>query len=286
MLVLITVVLSVVTTPFTAFALSVVMEDAVGAGNQGDFLYGYEDDEGNLIIPCKFQQAYDFANGKALVKQDGEWLVIDERGDATAEDPYAFYNYAQRVADGAHTFIPDTPSKWAASQVLDARAKGLIPQGLDGFYTSDVSRAEFCAFAVNLYETVKGTEIELDDDSIPYGDTEDEYVLKAAKMGLAKGRDAEAGLFDPDSSVTRQETAIFLARLSSMLTGLAETAAPSFADGDSISSWAADGVGAVQRQGIMNGKEGNRFDPLGTFSREQCIATMLRIDTLSEPFSE
>ena len=51
---------------------------------------------------------------------------------------------------------------------------------------------------------------------------------------------------------------------------------PTFSDRGSFSSWAYDEIGMVQAAGVMGGVGNNRFDPKGTYTREQSIATTLR----------
>ena len=50
-----------------------------------------------------------------------------------------------------------------------------------------------------------------------------------------------------------------------------------FADGDEISAYAIDAVAAMQRAGIINGKDGRRFDPKGKASRAEVAAMLERL---------
>ena len=50
-----------------------------------------------------------------------------------------------------------------------------------------------------------------------------------------------------------------------------------FADGADIASWARNDINWVYRHGIMTGTGGNAFEPAGEYTREQSIATMLRL---------
>jgi len=52
--------------------------------------------------------------------------------------------------------------------------------------------------------------------------------------------------------------------------------APAFSDNDRITSWAVEPIGQMQATGIMTGS-GGRFDPRGTYTREQSIITMVRM---------
>jgi len=50
-----------------------------------------------------------------------------------------------------------------------------------------------------------------------------------------------------------------------------------FADNMQISAWARPAVGQVQVAGIMGSIGNNQFDPMGQFTIEQSIITMLRL---------
>ena len=69
--------------------------------------------------------------------------------DSTAHD------YA--IANG-HRFVPldDNPSGWAVAQVSAALEAGLVPPSLQQRYTQPITRAEFAALAVALYENQRG----------------------------------------------------------------------------------------------------------------------------------
>lgn len=45
-----------------------------------DALYGYIDRDGQMVIPSKFEEAYDFKNGLANVKKSGKYGFIDKTG--------------------------------------------------------------------------------------------------------------------------------------------------------------------------------------------------------------
>ncbi len=66
--------------------------------------------------------------------------------------------------------------------------------------------------------------------------------------------------------------------------GLTSVSGVSFNDSGSIASWATGSVAFVSGLTdpvtggkVMGGVSGGRFDPLGTYTREQAIATALRL---------
>jgi PelA/Pel-15E family pectate lyase len=68
-----------------------------------------------------------------------------------------------------------------------------------------------------------------------------------------------------------------LANLANALRLPLPVAAATFTDRTSIADWALGSVGLVQRAGIMSGVGDNRFDPRGSYTREQSIATVMRV---------
>ena len=149
---------------------------------------------------------------------------------------------------------------------------GIVPDTLQSAYTQATTRAEFCALAVELYETIMGTEIT---ERATFSDTTDVNVEKMAGLGVVNG--VGDGKFDPSASLTREEAATMLSRLANVMEKPLTAGTASFADNASISSWASEAVGQVQASGIMNGIEGNQFAPSDPYTREQSIVTMLRL---------
>ena len=165
----------------------------------------------------------------------------------------------------------DEPSGWARDEVEAAIAAGIVPDSLQGGYRQSATRAEFCALAAALYESLKG-EITA---RAGFTDTTDENVEKMAALGVVNG--VGEGRFDPDARLTREQAATMLSRLAEALGIPMDKQAPTFADSGSFSRWAVDAIGQMQASGIMNGTGDNTFSPAGEYTREQSIITMLRL---------
>ena len=167
--------------------------------------------------------------------------------------------------------IAEVPSSWAADSVNAAIAAGIVPASLQSKYTQATTRAEFCALAVTLYESVYG---EITERS-KFADTNDVNVEKAAGLGIVNG--VGDNQFGPEQKLTREQAATMLSRLANAMgKPLAEQPA-AFADNASVSSWAADAVGQMQATGIMTGVGDNTFAPQADYTREQSILTMMRL---------
>ena len=164
------------------------------------------------------------------------------------------------------------PSPWAADQVNQAIAEGLVPRSLQSEYTRAVTRAEFCALAVELYEKVTQRAIT---ERMAFLDTIDVNIQKMGALGVVSGEGD--GIFNPDGALTREQAATILARLAAAIGSPLHGGPAGFADSDKIASWALTGVGRVASAGIMTGEGGNMFSPQGPYTREQSILTIMRL---------
>jgi len=164
------------------------------------------------------------------------------------------------------------PSDWAKSAVVQAIQLGLVPDSLQNNYTKPATRLEFCAIAVQVYEKTTGSTITARKQ---FADTNDINVAKMAGLNIVSGMGNNK--FAPHEQITREQAAVILTNLLQALDSPPTNTAPSFADKNRISPWAISAVGNVQAQGIMNGVGNNQFAPRGLYTREQSIATLLRI---------
>jgi len=173
--------------------------------------------------------------------------------------------------------INEMPSPWAVEAVQRAYLLNLIPEGLDGAFTQAITRAEFAAFAVRLYETATGREIT---ERAEFYDTTNINVQKMGGLGVVTGIGGRN--FAPHNALTRQEAAVILVHLAYAIGFLLPTEPASFADNTYIQSWALEAVGQMQMAEIMDGVGDNNFEPGGQYTREQSIVTMLRLYDILE----
>lgn len=175
----------------------------------------------------------------------------------------------------------DAPSAWAQSSVDAARAAGLVPSQVDSAFATPITREDFCSLAAAVYrawdrENVLQT---ASTGKVSFTDTDNADVLLCASAGVVNG--VGNGKFAPDKNITRQEAASMLHRLGALNKNVKNDVNDRlphvFADGEKIRSWARSDINWVYRQGIMNGTGSNQFTPDGAYTREQSIATMLRL---------
>lgn len=167
--------------------------------------------------------------------------------------------------------LTQPPSSWAVEYVDVAILLDLVPSNLQSQFTQPITRAEFAALAVTLYEFWHG---EIAGRS-RFDDTNDTFVQKAAYIGVVNG--VGNNRFDPNTSLTREQAATMLSRLATAIGTPLPNRAPTFADNDNISYWARNAVGQVQIAEIMTGIGSNMFSARGPYTREQSIITIVRL---------
>ncbi len=172
--------------------------------------------------------------------------------------------------------ISDIPASWAAGEILDAMDQHLVPDSLQKDYALNITRAEFSKLIVKL---LREKNIKIPTNSgVTFSDTNDPDVLAAAAAGIVLGSD---GKFNPNNYITRQEAATMLSRAADAL-GITSGEAVSFNDINTAADWAVDYIGKVSSivskdgKRVMGGSD-NCFDPLGSYTRQQAILTVVRL---------
>ena len=228
-------------TPIDAYKAWVPSDTPVPVDN----MFGvYEEWQGNVVDMLSFYISFDSETG--------------------GQDAY--------ILLGGGAAPADQPSSWAAEQVNAAIEAGIVPESLQTGYTNTATRAQFCALAVELYETVTGSEIA---ERAEFTDTTDVNVQKMAGLGVING--VGGGQFNPNGELTREQAATILVRLADAMGHPLPEGTASFADNASIASWALDAVGRAQAGGLMGGIGNNQFSPQGPYTVEQSIMTAFRL---------
>ena len=168
---------------------------------------------------------------------------------------------------------------WAVPELQKAAEFGLIPETFNGMdFTRPITRAEFTAISVKVYEYLLGLEATPASPN-PFTDTNDVYVLKAVNIGLTAGTGATT--FEPDLLLNREQAATMLTRIYkyfsypnwSLATDgdfpLKYTRQAPFADDANISPWARDSVYFMASNKIINGIGNNLFAPRNMTEAEE-----------------
>ena len=208
-------------------------------------------------------------------------IIYDTAGDKPFI-PHPEDSWGYSVNDGElPLWAQDVPSSWAVEAIERAGELGILPDGFRFGFGRSTTRAEFATIAVSLYEHFSDPIT----GRVTFTDTTDPNVEKAAYLGIVLG--VGDNRFDPYSPLTREQAAVMLMRLFSAINVTLNTNLPAmldlphlsdvFTDYEQVSSWAFNGVASAYALGIMRGVGDNRFDPGGSYTREQSIITVLRL---------
>ena len=177
----------------------------------------------------------------------------------------------------------DTVSKysdWAEPEIKKAEEMGLIPDKLQNTdLTKPITRAEFAAVCVKLYEKLTG--IVTVAGRNPFSDTNDPDVLKAFSTDILVGTATDK--FSPDVILNREQAATALTRVIKRAYIPGWTYATDiryvlifpqplkFPDDAKISDWARQSVYFMASNGIIKGMGNGDFAPRNTTSAEEAI---------------
>ena len=204
-----------------------------------------------------------------------------------------------------------TYSNWAAEDIITAISMGYLDDDPDVFgyqpavtdllgsdYTRAITRGQFAALAVRYYETLM-SDITGEDYTIAVNPGDDVFadstgntdMAKAYTLGILGGYNSapdRSGVYvGPNDLITREQAATMLTRLMEKLivafdsvgrTGWTVWYADSLPFTDTISDWALDGVRAVYGVGAMTGTTSTTFSAKSSYTIEQSIVTLMRID--------
>ena len=204
-----------------------------------------------------------------------------------------------------------TYSNWAAEDIITAISMGYLDDDPDVFgyqpavtdllgsdYTRAITRGQFAALAIRYYETLMG-DITGEDYTIPVNSGDDVFadstgntdMAKAYTLGILGGYNSapnRSGVYvGPNDLITREQAATMLTRLMECLiddfnsvgrTGWTVWYADNLPFTDSIADWAYDGVRAVYGVGAMTGTTSTTFSAKSSYTIEQSIVTLMRID--------
>lgn len=204
-----------------------------------------------------------------------------------------------------------TYNNWAAEDIITAISMGYLDDDPDVFgyqpavtdllgsdYTRAITRGQFAALAVRYYETLM-SDITGEDYTIPVNSGDDVFadsqgntdMAKAYTLGILGGYNSapdRSGVYvGPNDLITREQAATMLTRLMECLiddfdsvgrTGWTVWYADNLPFTDEIADWAYDGVRAVYGVGAMTGTTGTTFSAKSSYTIEQSIVTLMRID--------
>lgn len=176
---------------------------------------------------------------------------------------------------------------WARDDIEILKARGWMREiSTNQFGTSSLaSRGELATMLIKALDIPLDFEGPMSFPDVPKFSSDPNqlwdyrYIETAARVGIVRG--GESNLYRPADSISRQETAVMIARAMNLKLTDYDRARKSmerqFTDAKFISIYAMPSVEAVQKKGIMTGKTGAedtlRFDPASPINRAE-LATM------------
>lgn len=181
---------------------------------------------------------------------------------------------AAAFAEGTGHGDAYAPSEWAISDIAEADALGIIPDGFSAEWVKPITRGEFCTLVYGALNTA-GLVTEIQHEN-PFKDTDSSEIIYLNALGIINGRSADE--FVPDGLLTREEAAVILDRILSRL-GASESDSAvqdwAYTDDAEISDWARSGVYKMGNMKIMNGTD-KGFEPKSPYTVEQSVVTLMR----------
>ncbi|MCJ8010909.1 S-layer homology domain-containing protein [Paenibacillus sp. KQZ6P-2] len=173
-----------------------------------------------------------------------------------------------------HKQFKDVKGSWAEEYIGKLTAMHLI-QGMDEDHygpSQNVTRADFVTLAMRAagVDLTAASQIFKD---VPADAYYSAAVAEASKLGFIQGSE---GKFRPQDTISREEAAVILMKISDYMYGKERTGSVSteFKDMKQVSPWAKEAVDHVNKLGLMNGKGNSMFDPQGEVTRVE-LAKMI-----------
>ena len=193
-------------------------------------------------------------------------------------------------------------SAWAEESISELIEMDIIPAAMRGNYLNSITREEFAVLVVRFiieegsydyneglgpdvggfsYEYILTENFNKEIEKSNFTDTATWEVDVAYCLGIVSG--IGNGRFDPNGLITREQAAVMLTNAAALYPGIAAEEEVKFLDAPVFSEWArngirvATGILATENTKLMGGVGNDLFDPKGTFTREQAMATVYRL---------
>jgi len=179
---------------------------------------------------------------------------------------FAFADEAQLIS----ATTKDYEGHWAQATIQKWIDEGRASGYPDGSYKPDnnVTRAEFVKMVNGIIDFEGKGKASYTD--VPAAEWYYDYIGIAQEIGYISGY--PGGQFGPNDYITREQAASILARIQYLDSSAAGV--DKFSDKSSISSWAAEAVGAASEAGFISGYNDGSFRPSKNLTRAEAV-TML-----------
>lgn len=201
--------------------------------------------------------------------------------DGDQEDSESSSDNEEATNPNKPVSFDDISGHWAASSIQYVASKGIMNGTSKGKFEPNVTmtRAMFVQTLFNaekvLYETDPQGGVNVFKD-VAAGSWYEKAVSWAVEQGITSGLGNQT--FGPQQEISREQMAVMMYQYCKLkgidlpMAGEAE-----FKDQDQVNSWAEEAVAAIHGAGIMNGVNGNAFEPQAKAKRAEVAAVMERL---------
>jgi plastocyanin len=221
---------------------------------------------------------YDAAQGTISVKVEhlSKYALLESLSPAAAA--------AVTTAPGTAKTFPDIAGHWAQKEIEFMAGKGYVVGISEDRFAPEatVTRAQFAVILARMAGLAPNPEAAARFGDIPADAWYRGMVGAAAAAGLVSGTGERT--FSPQQPITREQMAAMMVRLLAksgpdLSIDDRETARllAGFADAGEISTWAKNSVALAVREGLMRGRQANRFEPRGQSTRAEAAVVLYRL---------
>ena len=199
-----------------------------------------------------------------VIEKDGKYYaVVSSRTNST----YALIQNEVTFADAAFKWYEAAANEMGSRKIIAGRSASVF----DG--DTSITRAEFAAILIRALGLPADGESTFSD--VPADAWYAGAVATAVKYGLTEGKGDSR--FDPSAAITRQEAMLMLQRAAALMefTGTSGNL-DSFADANSVGSWALDAAKWSVGSGLIQGSDG-KLNSNDNISRAESAAIILRL---------
>ena len=213
------------------------------------------------------------------------WLVSSvydnmEKVLRFSTDHFSTYGIGYKQID---TVFTDIASHWAKEDIEFVANRGLLRGTSETTFSPStaMTRGIFITALgrlanadVSIYKQSSFSDVKAESDYMG-------YIEWARKNGIVSG--TTDGKFLPDASITREQMSVIMSNYAKNIGYTLPKIHMEniFVDSDKISTYAKDAVEQMQLAGILNGKNGNLFDPQGAATRAEISAVLRRFIELA-----
>jgi hypothetical protein len=199
-----------------------------------------------------------------VIEKDGKYYaIINSRTNST----YALIQNEVTFADASGEWYEAAVNEMGSRKIIEGRSASVFDGG------ASITRAEFAAILVRALGLPADGTSSFSDVSADAWYTG--AVATAAQYGLVAGKGENR--FDPNASITRQEAMLMLRRAAALTEFTGESSSlDSFADADSVGSWAEDAAKWSVGSGLIQGADG-KLNPTANITRAESATIILRL---------